>query len=401
MIQCADLKKSFILAILASGVFSEKVSAQSEFSVYAKAGVVQDSNLFKVDDSGVNYNSSEASDQIIKISTGLDYALNYRLQKFNFSIDGASSEYQKYSFLNNTSYSMDGSWGWILFNTLSGSLGISESVKISDFEELDGVVKNEVNNKSLSLSSTLIVGPHVNLVFGLGQNDVTNSSNTRAALDRREHTGSFSLNFISNKGNVLGLGMDVIKGESLSALESESINLSYNFNQVISRIFMKWQLTEKSGVDLSYGAVERVYDQGSARDFSGSNYRIDYSLNLTDKSKILFSLYENLSSSSNLISSSVSTVGLNVALETKLTSQLRLGVSLEQEERSSYVVTGSVINDVDKLVDEYSSVRLSAGYEINRSASTDLSYITRARASNSLLRDFQSQVLTLNFNLTF
>jgi hypothetical protein len=278
---------SFAGLLIAISHNTASAESKTGFLPFASFSHTYDSNLLNRPNQGVG--AAPQSDQINRFEFGTH--INFQLSRQQFSgmvsfSDSRHAEFEERNVQGNA-YRLrwDSEIGKTLVLAVEGS-AISDQAPIQTGQ----VLAVERDQDNLTSSLTWNFHPEYAVLSQISRTETRflgpeNSNNiTFADLNRDDELASIGLEFHPGTGSSIAILQKKSSGNfPIRQITGPMQSVSNDFDQNETELLTKWNYSEITTVKLSLSSVQREHREMPARDFSGSNYRLELLYKPTEK----------------------------------------------------------------------------------------------------------------------
>jgi exopolysaccharide biosynthesis operon protein EpsL len=386
---------SIFVFLLTSGIFSSAVMAEDTFTPYVDLVMVKDDNLYRLDsDINVNALSISKEDTIYQAKAGLavDWALSRQKILGNFSV--TDNRFENNSNLDYAGQDLDLKWNWLLGSYLTGQLGWNQSQTLNDFSNTNTQASSKKDQQTLNFLAKWRYAPDWEMGVKLSDYDLSYELQALQASDRKSVKKALFWNYITHAGNRVGMTWQREDGEypgrELTALSV--IDPKYQQDSLLLNVV--WQVTVKSKLSADIGWNGRTHPTLAARDYDGFNTKVAYAWFPTAKTMLDVSLFRQLVSSNYVDASFSENSGYALSAAWRLSEKLSFNGMFKHETRD-------YVGQVNGFKERYDTMIAGVTYQPYSMLDASLRLNQSLRDSTQLLRDYQSQSITLGVSVKF
>jgi hypothetical protein len=372
--------------------------------VWAQAGVVYDSNVFRLSkdaNTRALLGNDTRSDTIARFGAGIRHEqLIAGRQRVRFEARGDQYQYNQNSLLNHFEYGLRGEWLWQVTNDLAGAIGFDRRQRLIDLAQSRAPVKDLIIEDHAFVNGAYQLGPSIRLRSSLDGVRAKHSEVVRENDQLHSTTVIGGVDYVTPLNNSIGLEGRHTAGTAPTAdFVDPTILVQNDFIEkevaVVGRITASAQLTGTGRV----GHTTRHNKQFSGQDFSGTTWRGTIDWTPLQKTGFEFALYKEPRSIIDIAASYVIANGASFGPRWAPSEKLVLS-ALFLRERQQYV--GGIATAGVPLRDEtVRSARLGVGWEPKRFIELSAGYEHGVRSSNVLLRDYDYDAVMANARFRF
>ena len=373
----------------------QSVSQAQTFQPYIKAGIVNESNLFLLtnsDEARQVLGSGSRSDSRLEISPGIRGLIDYQRQKLIFDLYLLRKEYNRFDSLNFTGGQARLNWDWLYGNRWNGQMSYRFTDKQSNFNERLTELGDSSKIHRIALSANRKLDPRYSLISGIAYK--TNDYKRRKNLSKDDTELELGLRYTSSAENTIDLIYKIVESEypNRGVLDiNRGVDDGYEDNSLLARV--KWQATGKSALDLEAGFTDREQDNISENDFDGLVGRLAYSWAISEKTRLVSSIWRDLRDSEDQLTNFVKVDGIGLELNWDTTAKISSFAKLKLENRD-FESNGRVANSPNKE-DDYLIGIVGLSYKLQDNIIITADYAYEERDSTLANREFDNDIVNL------
>lgn len=363
------------------------------FRPYASISVSQDDNLLRYDSRVVLPDSVESSDTIVKTAAGIN--VNWKLSRQLIVLNAglSDSKYSNNSRLDNQGESLSAAWNWTLGSKLNGRVGYSRNKTLSSFTDNQTVALSgaQRTTQNYSVTGFWLLSPDWRTGVSLSSTDSEYNNATSQTSNTDSNATELSLLYLGFAGNSLGVKFRQNNTEFPERIynDSSTVDNQYQLSSVLA--VLNWQLAGKSRLQGQVGLESLANRHVKQRDYSDVTARLTYQLTPTGKFQFKASAWSEIQSSwiFDAVSQRVQAIEISPSWQMSAKNSLMFKYTLENltydgdsgatDDRKSWSVFW-----INKL---FKNLNITVGYANNQ------------RDSTRSLRDYQSNMFTINAKL--
>ena len=315
---------------------SYSLAALDKFEPYAFAGVLLDSNIFRLsgdEEARARFGSTNKNDTVGHLGAGFKSDLKLSRQHLLLNAEVDRAMYDTYDDLDHTRVNGNAVWAWQVGNLWSGNLGYRYLRDMRSFDERtildpDPLEKDMRTRQIGFLDAGYQLHPDWELVGGLEYSDV--SYQDRKILDRNATAGKFEVQYRNTLNSRVGVRVKYTDND-LKEREVGGIEISNDYTETtISGVFY-WEASGKSALQADLGYTKQSFDEIDGRDYSGSTGRLKYFWEMTGKTNLDFSIWRETSTKNDEVTTYVLTKGVSIVPSWSVTPIIRLRGNIQYE----------------------------------------------------------------------
>ncbi len=363
------------------------VKAENTVQPYVSIKTVQDSNLYRLD-SSVDESSLPStlskSDTIYKTAVGLKMNWTASRQQFLVNASMIDSRYDKNESLDNTGQNLSAAWNWLVGSHVQGRIGMAHKVALGDFANSIDQQGSEKTTDSLSANANWHFLPDWRIGYAIKDDNISYDNEAQALFERQDQTHSLNVDYLVTSGSRVGL--------KFSQLDSHIPNNSGDDNQYTQNSYLVttlWNVTGKSNLNAEVGLVNRDYQDVAKNGYSGLNMNVSYDLQATGKLAFKLGASRGVSATDDVFGTDRETTGASLGVNWSVSEKVSVNSRVNHQ-------ISDFLNTTDKYSESYDSISLGLGYKPHRKFDIGLNYSQSRRDSDLLLRDYESDKVSLS-----
>jgi exopolysaccharide biosynthesis operon protein EpsL len=383
--------------------FSVSMAALDDFSPYAYARVMRDSNLFRVSGSQeaiAATGDDKKDDTIGYLGAGLKSDLKLSRQHLFLDADVARVTYDNFSDLDHTRVKGRAAWGWQAGNLWSGNLGYLYSRELASFNEDHAAVKDMKTVHTGYFDGGYQLSPDWALVGAA--NYIDTSYQDRNRLDRVASTGQLEAQYRNTLNTRVGVrtrytDYDLKNDQNVGGT---LVNNDYTETEISGVLY--WEGSAKSSLEARLGYTMLRYNDLNDRDFNGLSGRLTYYWAITGKTKLDLAVWRETSSLYDEITTYVLSQGASLKPSWSVTRKISLEgvVSYENDDFKGEEDARNALG-LDKREDDIWIYGISAKWSPRDFVSVRLGYRNENRDSTISSDDFDDNQIDAEVRFTF
>jgi len=388
------LVSPFLLAgILFADVSSAEESFLQAIHPYVELGMGYDSNVFRVQNvaqAGELIDGSDASDSYWSVETGFAGQLTHQRQKFRLRGRVFHNDYDQFDQVDFTGGDAKVAWDWAAGDLWNGELGYEFRRAMRDFA-------NQLT-PSIDISSSNRIEGSVARRFGnnwrlTADANLTDTEFSRENfLDLRRTGSGLSLAYASRKDNIVSLDASYTVKES-----NGTANLDYT--EFLLGPAMDWHLSDSSRIQAELGYMARDQDDPALHDFGGFVGRISGEWTTSRANSIRISLWHELSNLGDEIATFAIVTGASIDPTFQIGNRAFVSFGIGYEARDFRGEPELPSQSLSHRDDELLTGTLRLEWRLNENSNLSCEYRTESRDSNRTGRDYDFDLVQLNFRL--
>lgn len=340
------------------------------------------------EDNALRTETAEQSDTITRVGAGIRHETRViGRQRVRLEARGDYYKYDRFTALDNFSYSLAGNWLWEIGNQLSGSLVAGYDRRQADIGETQADRLDMVKTGRVAATAGYLVTPGLRVRGGLAGTRAERSDFLEP--ETRAQTVTIGADYVSPLANTVGIEYRATSGEAPFTVAVAGIGLvSNDYRERELSLVATYALGTQLRTGLRLGRTLREYDQVSGRDFDGTTGRASIDWLPGNKTLLGFEAYREPRSIIDVAASHDVISGVAFGPRWAMTSKMVLSARLVRERRTRDGDPALTVGAT--LRDEVSHLwRFGLGWEPQRFWQLGLAVDRGERESNVPGRDYQ------------
>lgn len=260
------------------------------FSPFVSTTLTHDSNLLNRPDNGTG--PKPESDMVKRVEAGAEFDLQFSRQNVTGKIAASDNQHDRFKERDTEGQTQQLRWNAFIGETLQGIVDLSD---VSDQAPIQTGQVNAVQRDQKNQSALLTWAFHPEYaVTAQVQNASTRFSGANntvspslAGLNRNDDLKSVGVVYQPSTGSQLGLYLKNLTGDfPIRQVIGPGQTVSNNFDQDELELLVRWRKTEITSWNFMLSQVERKHEELPVRDYSGTNYRVEWLYQPTAKVQI-------------------------------------------------------------------------------------------------------------------
>lgn len=377
------------LGILALAIHGQAHSAlqptsklSTGFSPFAAATHTYDSNLLNRTEGGAG--PAPQSDQVNRLEVGTHIKFQLSRQQFSGALALSDTQHKRFKNRDTHGRAHRLRWDTEIGETLKGSVeGSSISDQAPIQTGLTSAIKRDQDNANASL--TWRFHPNFSILNRYSKTNTrfkgveNGSDSVLAGLNRDDELGAIGLEYHPGTGNTIALLLKKSEGKfPIRQITGPGQSVSNNFDQNETELLGRLNVSEITALALSLSAVEREHSELSARDFSGTNYRLDLFYQPTVKTQFNLSWGKQIIGVSDATNSDALARLMSFSVSTRITEKVLLKLAYRPQ---NLQFTGAdALGDISRT-ERLKQAEASLEYQLYRRLSLGANFRNRSRSS--------------------
>lgn len=370
--------------------------AEGNIKPYFSITTLNDSNIYRVENTDLLASDRTADDTIYKSALGVDVDWNLSRQVLSFGVGLVDNRYKNNEQLDNLAKKMNANWNWVVGSKFSGNLAANQSVSLADFESLDGFETSERTSSVFGFSGGWLFHPNWRVGVGLDISDSSYDTSGLQFLDLKQTTTSLNLSYLAGTGSRIGLLLQTTQGELPNRVVTEVSTIDNEYTQNVFALTTLWNVTGKSNINARISLVTRAHPNIPQQDYQGTNASLSYAWTPTGLLRFNLEAFKRIASSEDVIGGYSENTGFNFSTNWKVSGKVSVRAKVGRENRD---YSAQSLDNTPSLDDIYNNQSLTLNYKIHRNFDISMSYSKKQRESNQTLRDYDADLLSLSLKV--
>ena len=373
------------------------------FDPYVFARVLYDSNLFRVsgnDEARALLGTTNKDDTIGHLGAGFksDFRLSRQDLLVDLELDRAM--YDNFDDLDHTRIDGNATWKWVVGNLWSGNLGYNYLKRLRSFNEQSFPEKDMRTEHRGFFDAGYQLTPDWKLIGGIEYRDV--SYQERETLDRTAQGGLLQVTYRNTRNTRVGLRAKYTANDLRNEVDVAGVSINNDYDEwQFSGVFY-WEATGKSGLEASLGYTDVKYDEIDERDFQGVTGTLTHQWELTGKTRLDTTVWQETSTQEDEISTYVLTRGVRLKPIWSVTPVLSLRGELayyNDDYKGENDIRGAL--GLDRREDDTWQLGIYANWLPRRYLNFSVGYRYQDRDSTTDINDFKDNQVDTKVTLQF
>ena len=363
-----------------------------KFSPYAFGRVLNDSNVFRS-------NNNEEDDTISHLGAGLKTDVRFSQQHLLVDAVVDRSFYDSFDQLDHTRVDANGTLALKAGRQWTGNVGYGYNRRLSSFNEQLVRQKDMRTTHTGFASAAYQLNLDWSVGGGLDYSDV--SYEERSFLDRNITGGQVETLYRNTLNTRVGVRLRYTDYDLRNSLIN-NISISNDFSETTLSGLFFWDGTGQSSLELSAGFTDVRYDDLNDRDFQGGSGRITYYWVPGAKTQLNASVWQEISTLDNEITSYVLSRGGSLEPSWHVTSKVELQGAISYS-NDDFKGDNEVRDDIgaEKRTDDVWMYRIGVVWTPRDLVRVKLAYRRKDRDSTVDVRDFNDDQIDAEVRLNF
>ena len=395
-----DWLRSLTIALLCMPAV---VSAQGLIDIhpYVSGALTYDDNIFRFSSpqqAKVVLGSSAMSDVITREEAGVAVMVTPGRQKLSLDMSLNRSQFNRFSFLNNSGLDGKAAWNWQLGSRLNGELSFSRTESMAGFTEIRNPVLNMRTLDTQLARLNWEVSPGWTVDVLRRKLTQENALSLYRTLDYENVTYEAGVQYLSGLGNQLGATVSNVDiAYAQRARPSPGATISDDNNQKNLALDGVWWATAKIRLTGHLGFYHRSYEDLPQRNSSGDNKRMAVDWTPTGKIMLNAAVWQESTGLADLAGTFVNTEGWSVSPAWTVTSKILLRGDFQKDTRA---YEGGAASAVQRA-DDSRKAGISLIYNPLPRIQAMGSWQSERRKSNQALWSYDDQTIMTNVKIDF
>ena len=280
-----------LLALSVTGTAGARAEGAQDLQFRASAGMVYDSNLFRLPESANTLaliGRSSAAETIVVESLGLNYNKAYSLQRVEFDLNVNNYSYQNFSYLNFVAYNYKGAWRWSYTPHLYGNLTTSRDQTLNSFVDFQGFNQRNVRiDTNTRFDATYELDANWRLLGGLNHSKHDNAQQLSQDANYSLTAADAGVRYVLASGSSADYTFRSSDGTYTTNRPFPSAGFYDNgFTQTDNDLSLSWAITRDTSATFRAGYRSRKHPHYPQRDFAGMTGAASLNWSITAKSAL-------------------------------------------------------------------------------------------------------------------
>lgn len=267
---------------------SVRAEGADELRLRASAGLLHDSNLFRLPSSANPLpliGRASAAETIAITSLGVNYNKAYSLQRVELDFSVNDYRYQTFNYLDFIAYNYRGAWRWSYTPHLYGNLSTSRNQTLNSFVDFQGFnQRNLRTDTNLRADTTYELGANWRLVGGLSRSSRTNLLPIADEGDYRFSAIDAGVRYVLPSGSSAAYIFKSTDGTYTKRPAASAGFFDKDFTQTDNELQLTWIVSPDTSASVRAGYRNRDHPNYPQRDFSGVVGSANFNWAITPKS---------------------------------------------------------------------------------------------------------------------
>jgi exopolysaccharide biosynthesis operon protein EpsL len=249
-------------------------------TIRAGYAIQSDNNLFRS-------STNARSEQFGTATLGVGFVSNQGLQRFEANLSAVDSQYQTFTYLNNTATNYDLAWRWAVSPEWTGNLTTSRSEALNNFADtVNTTQRNQRVTTNSTLDTTYLLQGAWAALAGVSTNKQTNDLAVTGVDDFSSNTGNVGVQYRFASGNSLSFRSNFTNGSYLNRTVPNAVLADDSFKETGQDLRVHYVIGGSSAADVYLTAINRTHPTYPSRDYSGVNAGATVNWAITGKTSV-------------------------------------------------------------------------------------------------------------------
>jgi hypothetical protein len=237
--------------------YSKEATSATPISIQVNAKYEYDDNLFKMSDERVKQNDIR-SDYSWSQVIFLGFDKTYSRQRVQVLANIEKVKFNRFTNLNYVGHKTDINWLWQLGNYVDGTIGISNTLQLPSYADVDSDQRNLKKTKNTNTS--VAWHPHPDLIATARYRKDTYDYEllSQQYNNHDENIREIELQYIFPRNSTIGFQIRRLKAENFPRLQNFFESDQKNFTQTDFKLRANLNLTKQTRVDALLGRTSRT-----------------------------------------------------------------------------------------------------------------------------------------------
>ena len=358
-----------------------------------------DSNLFRLPDGVEPFGSGRRSATTRTVGVGLQVNKTYGQQRFDVAASVSRDQYDPYDYLDATGRALTATWAWTLTPSLTGNLSFAQVEAPNNFADTGlQVASNKRKTEERRFDVAYRPGAALHPRLALIQSEDKSQQTTFQRQNSKTTSLEGALVYEFRSGNTAELYFRRGRGDYLDLNGDPLLQNDAQYDENETGIAVRWQGSGASRFDGRIGFLDRKHRTFASRDFSGPVGNLQYTYELTGKTRFQVSANRTLSSIQSFSSSYSRDESLSIGPTWFATGKITV--------RPLYTITrrtfrGALAIVTDDLTLTTRDASLNVDWSLLRSITLSLTVLRSNRSSNDAAFQYADHGAAIRGSLNF
>jgi exopolysaccharide biosynthesis operon protein EpsL len=327
------LKKTALAAALAAALapsaswalFSDRVE------IWAAENVTHDSNVLRLSKTlnPLFAAPTQRGDTINTTHLGASVNAFWSQQHLTAEYTWYKSQYKFFRDFDFNGHTVRANLDWVLNPGARGTLGYSEAEGLASFANIQSPDPDLITSRTLYATGNYMVTPRYRANAGLQAVETRHGSELRKVNDIDIESGEVGLSYVTPLDNSFGVVSRVEHGRLPNGTLVGGVLFDNSYRQYGLGAMTTWIFTGHSRFDGRIEFVQRKYDQGTQRNYSGPIVKALYTWTPTGKLTVAAALTRDVGPAEDIQTSFVLITGAYVRPRWNVTDKITLQGNVE------------------------------------------------------------------------
>ena len=296
--------------------------------LWAAENITHDTNVLRLSKhlNPTDIGAAQLSDTIYTTHVGINGNLPVSQQLFTAEIQWYRSKYHYFKDLDFTGHAARAHWQWLWGQDKNGTLGYTENVGLSSFNNIQGRIADLVTSREAYFTGNWLATPRWRASTALTGIETRHSDPGRKVNDIDTQSGELGLAYVTPLDNSFGVLTRFEHGSIPHAIQITGFPIGFDneYKQYGIGANTIWVPTPHSRFEGRIEAVRREYQQATQRNYSGPIVRALYTWTPTPKFTLLTSASRDVGPAEDIQTAFVLVTGAYVRPRWSVTEKLSL-----------------------------------------------------------------------------
>jgi exopolysaccharide biosynthesis operon protein EpsL len=371
---------------------------------YVASSLLYDSNFLRLSDSVdpvAITGKSDKSEFLKQVAAGLDMDWTISRQHIIVKANVNQNWFQNFSTLDYTGWDTQAQWNWHVGNDLDGEIGYTNTQVLGSFVQLNSLVGNLQNNQRSFANAGYLFHPNGKVKLGVFRVERQFDENSRQFSNNIEDNAEFNLQYLSPTGSIFGVRVLATDGQYPKRQLTANSTQDNAYTRMNYAATWDWQASSKTRIDGLVGYTQQDYANFSASNFSDIIARLNLKWQASDKTSLELSTRREIAQADNRFASFVLTQGVWFSLAWQSSPKIGLTLPMSYQQQQYLGGTGSNTVGSEQQKDNVGSIGLNVMYHPLDSISIGPVLNYEKRDSNNPVASYETKSAGVNLQAAF
>lgn len=317
-------------------------------------------------------------------------------QRFDLTAELSKTQYSNLKALDYTGRVVQADWYWVVGNTLSGTVGTSDTQVVSTLSNFKQLTRNLRITKRTFANAGWMVTPSWRLLLNGSNYSLRYDLISQQFSNIDENNVESGISYVARSGSSIGLLVRRIDGKYPNRALFTGKDEKFQQSEIKANV--DWLVSGKSRAQMLFGWTSRDSEGATFRQFSGPTARVTLTSATSGKTSVSASAWKEVAAVDDLLASYSINKGASLSPAWTVSEKFTLSADMRYEKRdiqgSSAVVTATTHSK------ELTS-SLVATYALTRKTLVQASYYVFSRQGNAYGGSYMRHGTTLTAQYDF